>query len=283
MGLEMSRVLRVSSLPLAGYLATCIGISVLLISPALAQVNDSGPSPSSSFDNVLNLPGDEALLIGVIFQSVFEDLAGQTIQLNVSDGGEVGSRFATFPGLEVNVSGGTVDLFFEALSGSEVNISGGTVGRCFEALSGSEVNISGGVIDSGFRAESGSEVNISGGTFGPRFRAESGSDVELIGGEFRLNGADFTDSTISLADDDIFTGTFADGSTFFFGPRADTLTDVTLTVAPLPAADLNPIVISSPIFSGPFGLRTGQTLTLVDGGFLEENFVVVDALSLIHI
>ncbi len=49
-----------------------------------------------------------------------------------------------------------------------------------------------------FDAFSGSEVNISGGVFGHEFRAQPGSDVELIGGEFQLNGAAFSDSTISL-------------------------------------------------------------------------------------
>lgn len=38
--------------------------SALLISPALAQVSGSGPSPSSDFDIFLDLPGDEAAITG---------------------------------------------------------------------------------------------------------------------------------------------------------------------------------------------------------------------------
>ena len=159
----MSQVLRVSLLPLVGYLVTCIGILVLLISPALAQVNGLGPSPSSSFDTVLNLPGDEASLNGVILQGILGGVTGQTIQLNVSDGGEVGSRFAAFPGLEVNVSGGTVDDI-EVNFGAVVNMSGGTVGDEFSARPGSVVNFSGGSI-SFLRATGDRVVNVFGSEF----------------------------------------------------------------------------------------------------------------------
>jgi len=335
----MNQTLRVSPRSLAGCFATCIGISAFLISPALAQVNGPGPSPSSSFDTVLNLPGDEDVITGLVPESVGGE-PGQTVQLNVSDGGRVGTDFDALSGSEVNVSGGVLNVGFDAKSGSEVNlssgaigggfdaetgsvvtISGGTVGQAFSAFSGSEVtisggtisrffdaesgsvvNISGGAIGAGFHAKFGSDVTISGGSFDINFRADSGSvvrisggtfgdnfsatggDVELIGGEFRLNGADFTDSTISLADDDVFTGTLADGSSYIFGSQIDnffrqsaSLTNVTLTAAPLPAADLNPIVINAPSVSGPSGLRAGQTLTLLSGGSLRADFAVVDA------
>jgi hypothetical protein len=161
-----------------------------------------------------------------------------------------------------------------------VNISGGTIGYRLEARSGSEVNINGGAIGDSFIAGSGSEVNISGGSFHRHFFAGSGSDVELMGGEFRLNGADFSDSTISLATGDVFTGTLADGSAFIFAVKeftTGTFEDVTLTSAPLPQPDLNPIVINSPVVSGPSGLRAGQSLTLQEGGSVSDNFAVVDA------
>ena len=100
----------------------------------------------------------------------------------------------------------------------------------------------------------------------------------MIGGEFRLNGADFADGTISLADGDYFTGTLADGSSFIFsGFSGDDLNDVTLTMADLPSIDSNPIVVNATVVSGPSGLRAGQELTVVAGGVLGNNFAVVDA------
>ena len=139
------------------------------------------------------------------------------------------------------------------------------------------MNISGGTLGGGFGALPGSEVTISGGTLGVGFNASPSSDVELVGGEFRLNGADFADGTISLAQGDNFTGTLADGSSFIFSRSSDVLNDVTLTAADLPPIDSNPIVVNATAASGPSGLRAGQELTVVAGGVLGNNFAVVDA------
>ena len=183
-------------------------------------------------------------------------------------------------GSEVNISSGSVGEYFIAFSSSEVNISGGTV-LSSTARSRSELNITGGTMLV-LHAQAGSEANISGGVL-TNLRAVPGSDVELIGGEFRLNGADFPGNTITLANDDVFTGTFADGSAFIFniigtniGNNND-LTDVTLTTAPLPIANLNPTVVNTPITCGPPGLRAGQTLTLQAGGSLCDYYKAVDA------
>ena len=142
-------ILRRSPFSLVVFLG--IGIWALLIDPAFAQVNGPGPSPSSDFDIVLNLPGDEAVITGEFSESI-GGVPNQTTQLNVSDGGEVGVRFDAGSGSEVNISGGSVGFLFEACSGSEVNISGGSVGSFFRALSGSEVTISGGGIGFSFEA-----------------------------------------------------------------------------------------------------------------------------------
>ena len=290
----MNQALRVSRLSFANCFGIWIGISALLISPATAQVNGSGPSPSSDFDTVVNLPDDQ---LG--FDGDIGGVAGETIQINVLFGGRVRSSFADF-GSEVNFNGGAVEDLFSAGSGSEVNVIAGNVflfRGALEALSGSNVNISGGalrgdvsarsgsVVDisggrflSNFEADSGSLVHISGGTFGNDFVAAPGSEVELVGGEYRLNGAEFTGSNITVGEDDVFTGTLADGSPFLFAESARaTLDGVTLTVASLPPVDLNPIVVDDLNVSVPSGLRAGQTLTLRDGGLLRENFKVIDA------
>ena len=186
-------------------------------------------------------------------------------------GGTV-NAFTVNSGSVVNVSDGNVGRF-NALSDSTVNISGGTEVGSFDAFSGSVVRISGGNFRAG-DARSGSVVKISGGAIGTRFVAQPGSDVELVGGEFRLNGADFTGGTISLGDEDVFTGALSDGSPFILN---DGLVDVTLTAASLPSVDLDPIVINAPAASGLSGLRAGQTLTVLSGGSLRDGFAVVDA------
>jgi len=147
--------------------------------------------------------------------------------LNV-EGGELGPSAAALRS-EVNISGGSVGTDFIAHSGSEVNISGGSIGGRIDVLSGSSVSISGGTVGGNFNARSGSAVSISAGAVGSGFNAESGSDVELIGGNFELNGTAFSGSIISLAADDIFTGTLTDGSAFVFAGVTDVLSDVRLT------------------------------------------------------
>ena len=128
----------------------------------------------------------------------------QTTQLNLNDGGTVGSSFRIefgsevnitggnvgvgpiVNGGEVNINGGNVSANFQANSGSLVQISGGAVGDDFIANSGSEVNISGGNLGIFFVADSGSEVNISGGTLGPIFTVQSGGVVNISGGTFGM-------------------------------------------------------------------------------------------------
>ena len=193
------------------------------------------------------------------------------------EGGNVGEN-AFAAQSTVNISGGTVGNFFQAFSGSQVNISGGSFGSFFNANSGSVVNISSGSLGDTFGANSGSEVNISGGSFGRSFQALPGSGVVLIGGEFKLNGSEFSGSTITLNADDVFTGTFADGSVFSFEELGSgTLAGVQLTQVALPAVNFSPIVVSTSNPDLPLGLRSGQTLTLEDGGELAENFAIVEA------
>ena len=131
-------------------------------------------------------------------------------------------------------------------------------------------------------------ITISGGSFGSGFGGASNSDVELIGGEFKLNGAPFSGTTITLNDLDVFTGTLADGSAFIFGrigflPMSDTLGNVQLTSVALPPLDLSQMVVSTSNPNLPSGLRSGQTLTLQDGGQLGDNFEAVDAVSYTHL
>ena len=284
--------------------------SIFFSSTAFAQVFNDGPSDSSQFSNVIDVPGD--------FTDVPSDqdsrfvvggASGETTQLNIANGGSVGDLVAANSGTEVNISGGSVGDSLTARSGSEVNITGGVVGTNLRALSGSLINISGGDIGASFQgnslnADPGSVVNITGGSFGTTFRGNVSDDitisggnfglgfegtdgVELIGGEFELNGQAFTGSSVSLGEagsNDIFTGTLADGSSFIFfrgnlNFSSDFLNNVNLVSPsqPLPAASLVPEVVTTPVVDGPQGLRAGQSLTVQTGGELGRNFAVVDA------
>ena len=111
----MNQALQVSVLSLVGFLSLSA-----FEAPVLAQVFEAGPSPSSLFDTVLNLPGDEAVINGNIFPSI-GGAPGLTTQLNVDDGGTVPLGFDANSGSEVNVSGGNVGIFFTAGLGSEVS------------------------------------------------------------------------------------------------------------------------------------------------------------------
>ena len=126
----MNQALRISLLSLV----SCLGISALLVSPALAQIFGSGPSPSVLFDVVVNLPGDEAEIPGGPNENIGAIPFGGTNQLNVNDGGTLGDDFFASGTSEVNISGGTVGEGFTTICVSEVNISGGTVGDLFNAL-----------------------------------------------------------------------------------------------------------------------------------------------------
>ncbi len=261
--------------------------SALMALPSVAQVFDLGPSDPNLFDTVINLPADQPSIDGSIGNS--DGSSTPTTQLNVAVGGTVGESFAAQSGSEVNINGGSVDRSFLALEGSEVNISDGTVGDRFIADFGSVVNISGGSVGAEFNVHSTSEVTIRGGTVGRRFQYFGPwgnpflgfiGKVELVGGEFMLNGMPYTDSTITLPRRPFsrFTGTLADGSSFIFISVVDTLNGVTLTPAPLPPVDTTPQTVNSDITAAsPSGLRAGQTMTLLDGGVLGENFTTVDA------
>jgi len=224
----MSQVFRVSPRSFTNCLTTCICISALLVSPALAQVSGTGPSPASDFDVILNLPGDETIFsIGVSTQinvfsggvvpffffvpnsfsptgatnivgemNVFGGTVGDRLhsfgtELNII-GGTVGDDLSVEFGGVLNISGGTVgdDMTVDTVSGTValVDISGGTIGNSFSVRGDSVVCISGGTIGDSFAASSGSVVNISGGTMGQGVTALSGSEVNISGREFSIDG-----------------------------------------------------------------------------------------------
>ena len=156
-------------------LYTILLVSFFFLAKASGQVFDAGPSDSSLFTNVINVPEDAAPADRV------GGVGGEIIQLNLTTGGTIGTFFDALEDSEVNVSGGTLGTFFLANEGSEVNISGGTVGPSF-GVTGGRVTISGGIVNDSFFAGEGSDVTISGGTVQDSFDAGVDSVVNIIGG-----------------------------------------------------------------------------------------------------
>ncbi|MEQ8850114.1 hypothetical protein [Botrimarina sp.] len=199
--------------------------------------------------------------------------------VNIS-GGEVDAFSNAYAGAVVNLTGGAWGRFSDAHSGSVVSVMGGTLDSFFEAQAGSTISIQGGVVER-FTALPGSTVDIAGGAIGFNFDLEAGTDAELFGGEFRLNGESFTGSTLTVGDDDLFTGTLADGSAFIFaGNRSDDVVGLELTQVALPTLDTTPQVIDTADHGRPSGLRAGQTLTVREGGVLGKFFETVDGSTL---
>ena len=263
--MNIQRLITRSRLCLLGLLGL-----TLFSSPVSGQVFDSGPSDSELFTLVVNSPPTPG---------VFSSFGNGLLQLNIFDGGLIGTDIEANQGGEVNIFGGSLGLNFDANFGSEVNISGGTIGLNFDADDGSVVNITGGFFDRFLEASSGSEMNISGGTLGRGFTVRPGSDVELIGGEFELNGTPFSGPSVSVNVGEVFSGTLADGSTFILSFLETDLLDtsISLTSVELPTLDLSPVVVATANPVRPSGLRAGQTLTLVGGGELGEGFEAIDA------
>ena len=139
------------------------------------------PDPADGpYFNVINVDSPETSLGDNFF-------IGSQTQLNVSEGGSIGSGFNFHAfmtnqlndrnvDVEMNITGGTVGHQFMALSNTTVNISGGTVEGIFIAGdyngqgSNVKVNITGGSVGRGFsgwlQVYAGSVVNISDGTLG---------------------------------------------------------------------------------------------------------------------
>ena len=148
-------------------------------------------------------------------------------------------------------------------------MTGGTFGLLSVGRD-NQTTISGGVFNGDFRTLADSQVTISGGSFGDGVEVRADSNVTLVGGEFRLNGTAYSDGTISLNEGDTFTGVFEDGSAFVFSDLVDdSLVGVNLSTAPVPIPTITNFAIDSEDPDGaPLSLRSGQTLSVVEGGSL---------------
>lgn len=208
--------------------------------------------------------------------SQFDRLNMVDATMNVTGGVAAGQYYAYET--EVNISGGdfapTSNLSLAA--GSTGNLSAGTA-HISVTGAGSTLNVTGGKLGFGFFADSGSEVNIHGGQIGNRFQNSGESQVTLFGGEFELNGGPVTSGTVSVDPGDVLTGTLEDGSPVIFWGTSfgDRLRDVRIENRSLPTINTQPMTVDSE--SALTGLRSGESLTLVDGGVLDSDFSAVGA------
>lgn len=194
----------------------------MLISSTFAQIFGPGPSPSSDFSSVFNLPG--ALLPETTFADGspgFQLNSNQVQQVNVNDGTHIKETIQIAVG-ELNITGGCLGRF--NVSGGEVNMSGGTVTRLSSVnrwvspypssvwnLSGGTVadesgvsrnciwNISGGTTGDGcFASGSNCVVNISGGSVGDGFRVRGSASMNISGGVVG-NGLEINGSELNIS------------------------------------------------------------------------------------
>ncbi|MCA9259304.1 MAG: hypothetical protein KDA61_08900, partial [Planctomycetales bacterium] len=242
-----------------------------LVPLEVSMANDPSPSGLRA-GQTLTLSGDGSL---------DENFEAVDATLNVS-GGRVGNGMR-LAGSVLTATGGIIGDYGEALHGSVVNIDGGSVGAQFRAESGSTVNLTDGSVGPSFFAASGSVVNLSGGSLGATFRTEEGASLNLHGGEFQLNGVPFLGDVLPAMSfqENVFSGTLADGSTFVFANDAGRRVNdelrggANLIRTALPELDMSPITIDGSA-EAPKGLRSGQSSTLAEGGRLRDNFVAVD-------
>ncbi len=213
--------------------------------------------------NNVEAVGAEVDISGGTVGNDFDAFFGSTVNIS---GGTVGDAFDALSGSTVNISGGSVGKTFSALAGSAVNISGGSVGEWFDALDGSTVNIEGGTVGSLFSAGDGSTVNISGGAFSDRFVMYSNATVDISGVDFAINGVPLAGLDnigdrvgVDLADGQVLSGTFANGTPFAFAPRdIDDIANGTLTLVQTVDPAIGPAVINVPSDPVPSGVRTAR-------------------------
>ena len=256
-----------------------------------SRVNISGGLVLGNFsavgDSVANISGDAVIGSTSIGSGSVANISGDAVigRMSVSSGsvanisGGTVSRYLRATDSIVNISGGTIGPNSSATN-SELSISGGMLGNSFHAEDGSHVNISGGFIGDNFLSLHGSRVSITGGTIGSKFVSYSGSQVNITGGEFHFNGKPLTGLDVignilplNLLEGSILSGTLADGAPFAFSSNDNDRFHegvLTLTAARLPP--VGPASIVVPRDPAPLGIRSGQTLVVVDGGTLGNNF-----------
>lgn len=211
-----------------------------------------------------------------------------------TSGGNFGMMFGAFDGTVVNASQTTLGVA-PNFDSSTLHFTDSTIGDSASATRGAAIDtvntaigqqfvvdastlvVSSGTVGSSLRVQNGSSVTLAGGSVGAGMNITN-SSLELRGGEFQINGQPVAgldtvgDSvTVQLADDQLISGTFADGTPFAFSKRdADSFqgSQLKLTRAELPA--VGPAIVAPG--SGVRGLRNGQTMEIPSGVQIGDDF-----------
>lgn len=202
----------------------------------------------------------------------FVDFGGSVINLN--DGGRFEGPSAILD-VQIDVSdGGEVGESVSIATDGELHLNGGTLGEQFFADFGSTINLNDGLVESGFNA-SGGTVNLRGGRIAGPFQLRSGSTLNLFGGEFRLNGQPITALPNGLGDQDVLTATLSNGQVAILSDQTldviESFVTTTFNVTPLDPVHSTPIEIDSGGGSSK-GLRPGEQIILSASGSLPDHY-----------
>lgn len=205
------------------------------------------------------------------------NLAGNTM-VNVTGGT---ARLRAEGSTKIDISGGD-DHAIQSYGNSQVHISAGRVQQFFASNSG-EVVVTGGNFLHDFSIDN-TPIVISGGAFSNSVSIHDDSEALLRGFDFRMNGVPVANLNavgdvvpIQFSDEDLFTGNFADGTPFAFTQirgEDDRLASNAIRLERTAEPANSPATINVPGVAAPLGIRDGQTLTLTEGGVLDDNFNV---------
>lgn len=205
-------------------------------------------------------------------------------QVGEDYGGEIDWDLTLYDGATLNVFGGSVLGYLAAYEGSQVNISGGSLHEWNILDYGASLHMTGGTIGMGysylgrngmsdFAATGGLEafgghVILEGGILLGGFLLDYNASVDVHGDEFLLNGEAIPDlagvgasTYLFLNEEDLLTGVLADGTPVALTGK-NTLAELQLFVAPVPAAGPSNILVDDFSDLLPTSVRSGQTLTV---------------------
>ncbi len=198
-------------------------------------------------------------------------------------GGQITGGMAALSSSELQIDGGVIEGKVTGSTSAIINVSGGSLDDSIRLRNSATANISGGHIGAGYAAEAFSTTNLSGGAIGQRFGINDFGTLNIDGFDFRIDGVpvpgleNVGDERLSFNPPitGVFSGRLADGTPFAFSypTGEDRLFDSGITINLKRSAEANgPALIQVPSDDVPWGIGSGQTLVLEEGGVLHSDF-----------
>jgi hypothetical protein len=175
-------------------------------------------------------------------------------------------------------NGAVIQQELGANSGSTINMYGGELFQPVTAKSGSTINIYDGALVGGnlgdFTMMSGSQTTIRGGRITSHVTKQSAASLVIDGVDFAIGGIPVAgllqlgdQTSVSIPQETLFTGIFANGAPFTFfnsNVTADQFAgQITLRQTERPTG---PAIVTLPNDPAPPGVLPGQTLVIENGG-----------------